>query len=109
MTENENQEIDPGDLTLEMFEPHLNSEFHLDQDSEVPVVLRLLEALSASDHRPSEEQQGRSPFTLVFACDEVPLPQGTYCLSHDVIGTVSIFMTPFAVHEQGHKLEAVFS
>ena len=109
MTEKSNQEIDPGDLNVDLFSPLLNESFHLDLDSEETITLELLEALPATDHRPAEAQKGRTPFVLLFGCETVPLPQGTYQLSHGALGKMTIFMTPIESYGNGHKLEAIFS
>jgi len=53
---------------------------------------------------------GRLPFSLEF---EGPagavMPQGAYCVAHDELGAVELFLVPVAADADGVRYEAVFS
>ena len=106
---NDKEDLDPGDLTVAMFTPLVGSVFSLGPADGEAVELTLLEALPAKDHRPTGSQAGRAPFSLAFGCASHPLPQGTYRLEHETLGSMVMFMSPFETYEKGHKLEAVFT
>ena len=107
---NDLEPLDLATLEKESVEVHLNSEFQL----EVPgndelAVLKLTEVSHYPDHRPPESRSGRPPFSAVFICKTHQMPQGTYCLKHEVLAPLVVFLSPFESGEEGLKLEAVFS
>jgi hypothetical protein len=59
---------------------------------------------------PDRQQAKRTPFSLVFRCGkETPLPQGTYTVEHERMGTLEIFLVPIGPDEGGLCYEAVFN
>lgn len=70
-------------------------------------VLRLAEAEATGERPPG---MGREPFRLVFLGPVDPiLPQRTYRLEHDGLGTLEIFIVPIARDEHGTRYEAIFA
>jgi hypothetical protein len=52
----------------------------------------------------------REPFRLAFLGPTDPaLPQQTYRLEHDVLGTLDIFLVPIARNAAGTTYEAIFA
>jgi hypothetical protein len=50
-----------------------------------------------------------APFTLEFVAPGEPLPQQTYALSHEVLGTHLVFLVPIAREGDSIRYEAVFN
>lgn len=57
---------------------------------------------------PGIESGGYAPFSLEFEC-EASLPQGTYELAHDSLGTHAVFLVPIASDGASTRYEAVFN
>jgi hypothetical protein len=69
-------------------------------------VLRLVEAEGSGERAPG---MGRDPFRLVFLGPSTPtLPQRTYRLEHDALGTLDVFLVPIARDAHGTTYEAIF-
>jgi hypothetical protein len=96
-----------AELTQEEFARHLNTKFRVAADLPEPVELELVEA---PRYRPeAHEQQGMERFSAVFAAPpDYQLTQGTYMLSHEQMGELTLFLVPVKV---GDRLlyEAVFN
>lgn len=106
---NDPRPIDIGTLEMEVLEEFQNSEFRVEEEGREAIVLTLLEVTATPDHRPEGQKEGRAPFSAVFGSPVVALPQGTYCLRHESLGQMTVFISPFEAYHEGHKLEAVFS
>jgi hypothetical protein len=50
-----------------------------------------------------------APFSLEFTAAEPALPQGTYALSHEVLGTHDVFLVPVSREGDAIRYEAVFN
>lgn len=50
-----------------------------------------------------------APFSLEFTAAGEPLPQATYSLAHDALGTYDIFLVPLAREGDATRYEAVFN
>jgi hypothetical protein len=91
-------------LTQENFKENLNSPFKLKVSEELSLALELIECndLGSSD---AQEQ-----YSLIFRGDNQHyLPQMTYDLQHEKLGTVMIFLVPVRKDTNGYYYEAVFN
>jgi hypothetical protein len=95
-------------LTEAEFSKHLNTTFRLQTDGEEALDLKLTEvkAYLPSPH----EQQGMERFSAFFQGPvDRQLPQNTYTLNHESMGTFDIFLVPIDQNQQGITYEAVFN
>lgn len=77
-------ELDLGAATAATFLPHVGSAFAL-RATEATVALTLT-AVAPADGR---------PFELTFEGPAAPhVPQATWTLEHDVLGTLAVFLVP---------------
>ncbi|HEX9189876.1 MAG TPA: hypothetical protein VGB87_22560 [Vicinamibacteria bacterium] len=90
------------------FARHLGTPFRLRLPSGEALDLTLVEATLHPDR--SAVAARRKGFSLVFR-DARPghLPQGTYRLDHEEMGTLEIFLVPIGPLEGGMGYEAVFN
>lgn len=94
---------DLSELHGKSFADHLHSDFKVDAGSSGFLTLRLAEVKEPSTPPHIEL------FTLVFKGPATPrLPQRTYALEHEKIGSFSIFLSAVAAEEDGIHYEAVF-
>jgi hypothetical protein len=95
-------------LTEEEFSRHLNTSFRCSLDESRQVELKLVEVAGYKE-RPNE-QQGMERFSLYFEGPAEPhLPQRTYTLAHERMGTHDIFIVPVARSADGFRYQAVFN
>ena len=91
-------------LTKESFDSHLGSSFRLHAEDSI-VEVRLVECRSLS-----ETDRKREPFSIVFRAPmETGLPQNTYRLEHDEMGSLDLFIVPIGPDSEGMRYEAVFT
>ncbi len=91
-------------LTQENFKANLNSSFKLQVSEELSLALELIEC---NDLGSSEAQE---QYSLIFRGDgEHYLPQMTYDLAHEKLGTVTLFLVPIRKAANGYCYEAVFN
>jgi hypothetical protein len=97
-----------SELTEKNFSQHLNTKFRVRGAAEGPVELELVQV---KGYRPSPiEESGMERFSLFLQGPaEVLLPQNTYTLEHDEMGTHELFMVPVARNDQGFRYEIVFN
>jgi hypothetical protein len=70
-------------------------------------VLRLVETQVTGERAAGTR---RTPFRLAFLGPAEPvLPQHTYRLEHDALGTLDIFLVPIARNAAGTTYEAIFA
>jgi hypothetical protein len=95
-------------VTIAAFAPHVGTELRVDHGEDAPLVIRLTE-VRAAGRQPGAPRQ--EPFVLVFEGPVAPiLPQATYTLEHDTLGSVDIFLVPVGRHPDGGiQYEAVFN
>jgi len=97
----------PADLTEAEFSKHLNTKFRAGINAE-PVDLELV-VVKGYSARP-DDQQGMERFSIFFTGPAQPiLPQRTYSLSHDAMGTFDLFLVPIKPDGEGSRYEAVFN
>jgi hypothetical protein len=65
--------------------------------------------LELVDVRLGIESTHYAPFSLEFTATGQPLPQGTYALVHEVLGTYYIFLVPVSREGDAIRYEAVFN
>ena len=95
-------------LTEEEFSRHLNTSFDVLLGDSQRVELKLAEVAGYRE-RPNEEQ-GMERFSLFFEGPAEPfLPQATYTLEHERMGTHAIFIVPVARGADGFRYQAVFN
>jgi hypothetical protein len=94
---------DLSELHGKTFADHLHSDFKVDAGSSGFLTLRLIEVKEPSTP-PNIEL-----FSLIFKGPATPrLPQRTYIVEHEKIGTFDLFLTAIAGEEDGIDYEAVF-
>jgi hypothetical protein len=95
----------PGPLSIAEFAPLVGQPFRIaGQDPSVQLALISAQALGAAP--PGH----REPFSLVFRGPAAPpLQQRTYPLSHEMLGTLEIFIVPIGGDPQGQLYEAIFA
>lgn len=97
-----------ADLTEKEFSKHVNTKFRARLEAEAEVNLELVEVKGYSG-RPGDEQ-GMERFSLFFRGPAKPhLPQSTYSLAHDGMGTFELFLVPIGPDGEGTRYEAVFN
>ena len=97
-----------SELTEKNFAQHVNTKFRVLGAAEEPVELELVE-VKGYNAGPNE-QDGMERFSLFFRGPaEVPLPQNTYALEHDAMGTHELFMVPISRDQNGFRYEVVFN
>jgi hypothetical protein len=88
-------------LTLDDFAPLLNERFTIDPADAPPFEAELVEVTGIA-----RAPGGREPFSLVFqGGPSPPLQQRIYCVEHEVLGALEIFLVPIAAD----RYEAVFT
>lgn len=94
------------DLSHSSFEEQLNTPFHIHFGGEAPLEVVLYEVRLHEPHSGPRKQ----PFSLYFRGPRQPiLPQAIYCVEHDRMGTMDIFIVPIGPEGQWMGYEAVFN
>ena len=95
--------------TYEDFAPHVGSDFSIPREGAPdPVIFKLVEATPLKHKPPSGDF--RDPFRLIFrVSDDEVFPQGSYRLSHRVMGDQDIFIVPVGKSEAGVDYCATFN
>ena len=90
-------------LNAKVFSEYLHTQFKLHLEDAEPMMLKLVE-VKESDPSPQIEL-----FALHFLGAAAPrLPQKTYQLEHEKLGTFAIFLTAIAGDPQGIMYESIF-
>ena len=98
----------PVSLTEEEFSRHLNTKFRVRLVDGSQIDLELVEVKGYLTK--AGEQTGMERFSAYFQGPSQPsLPQNTYSLRHDRMGTFEIFIVPIARDDQGVRYEAVYN
>lgn len=92
-------------VSPELFAPHSGSTFEIPlSDGAVELTLDEVEDLARFNDGPYRF------FSLIFSGGrEHFLPQGTYVLSHPVLGERPLFLVPVGKTEEGFRYQAAFS
>jgi hypothetical protein len=96
--------------TLEIgdFAAHLGSAFRLRLPDGAALDLVLLEA-TAHPYVPPQPGRRRGFSLVLGSAPPGHLPQGTYRLEHEAMGTIELFLVPIGPREGGMCYEAVFN
>ena len=98
----------PASLTEEEFSKHVNTLFCLNLAAEAQVDLELVQVKGYLKN--PGDQDGMERFSLFFKGPGKPhLPQSTYSLSHEGMGTIDLFLVPIGRDGDGLRYEAVFN
>jgi len=94
-------------LTEENFSKHLHTNFYIPVNGQ-RLALELAEVKSYLSG--PAEQKGLERFSIYFdgPAEEI-LPQQTYSVDHEQLGTFQIFLVPIAQLEKRIRYEAVFN
>lgn len=101
-----------GRPNLEDFLPALNEQFRLRAEDGNATVATLIEAVAPESTDPNRPAGLGSCFSLLFRVDGAAdeLGQGSYRVSHTVVGDHDLFLVPVGMGENGGVLlEAVFN
>jgi hypothetical protein len=91
-------------LRMDDFAKHLNTRFTMRVGEAEALELELVSARQISLSDDHDE------YSLVFlGPDNSPVAQGIYRLTHDVMGTLDIFLVPIKKDEKGVAYEAIFN
>lgn len=101
-------------LTIEEFSKHLNHTFQIHYEagegeaSTGSMEVELVEVSKLGERQPDEDQ--RQSFSVIFRGPGEPvLPQKVYCLEHDGMGKLDLFLVPLGPDNGGMLYEAVFT
>ncbi|PYS89450.1 MAG: hypothetical protein DMF64_17670 [Acidobacteria bacterium] len=95
-------------LTEASFIQQLNTKFRVLVDAPRPIELELVEVKGWRGQ--AEEQRGMERFSVFFkGPGDILMPQHTYTLEHEQLGTFDIFLVPTTPDESGFRYEAVFN
>lgn len=95
-------------LTEANFTKYLNTVFRVKVSAPQPVELNLVEVKGYAGG--ANDQSGMERFSLFFnGPADLQLPQQTYHLEHEQLGSLDIFLVPVAHSERGFHYEAVFN
>ena len=95
-------------LTEANFTKHLDTVFQVKIAASRPVELKLVEVKGYATG--SNEPGGMERFSLFFNGPvDLHLPQRTYALEHEQLGSLDIFLVTVARNEQAFVYEAVFN
>ncbi|MGI9067409.1 MAG: DUF6916 family protein [Pyrinomonadaceae bacterium] len=95
-------------LTEEEFSKQVNTPFRLNPGPDAPVDLELVEVKGYLKN--PGDQDGLERFSLFFKGPGTPqLPQSTYSLSNEGMGTFHLFLVPIGRDGDGFRYEAVFN
>ncbi|HRX01612.1 MAG: hypothetical protein KDI07_11640 [Anaerolineae bacterium] len=95
-------------LEMADFAGHLNESFAVQLTDGDAYALELIEVSELS--RPPD-QPGRQPFALIFrnARTDAYLAQATHLLTHEDLGSLSLFLVPLGPQQDGMHYEALFT
>jgi len=97
----------PAELTEAEFSNHVDTKFGVMIDGG-PLELELVQVKGYTGN--PDDQQGMERFSLFFSGPAQPsLPQATYSLDHDTMGTFALFLVPIKPTGEGSRYEAVFN
>jgi hypothetical protein len=95
-------------LSLADFIPYLNQPFHIRLTSEDTYSLELVEAAELGD---ATGPSFRKPFSLIFRNPDKTnyLPQRIYCLEHEKMGSLDLFIVPLGPDASGMRYQVIFN
>jgi hypothetical protein len=100
-----------GEFTAETFRPRIGGTFvfELEDAGELELELVEVEEGGAEASRSAAAAGLREPFSIVFHGPLEPLlPQGTYSVKQEDVGSFPLFIVPIGRDELGTQYQAVF-
>lgn len=95
-------------LTVETFQPHVDSSFWVEFESGAKVELRLTRAAKVMESEAARLE--RHPFSLYFVGPKsIQLPQQIYHLTHPALEPMDLFLVPIGQDANAFQYEAVFT
>ena len=100
-------------VTKDTFSGYLGQKFHVHVaaavlDMELVDVNELVATVGRRSTKPSA--QGPRPFSVLFQGPQDPLlPQATYKVEHEAVGTVDIFIVPIGPEQGVAMYEGIFN
>ena len=96
--------MDLASASAESFQALIEQAFRVSGEHQHSLVLMEVES------RPRVLESGRAPFTLLFRAqgNEV-MPQGTYRLEHESLGSIDLFLVPTEQGDSHVLYEAMFN
>ncbi len=99
-------------LEIDVFRPHEGSVFNLRNGVADTIELQLIEVRNMKiedGNRRSEFRQ--EPFRLTFrgGAPDIYLPQQIYNLTHDILGSIDVFLVPIGPDSEGMCYEAIYN
>ncbi len=93
-------------LTEKEFSKHLNTTFRVKGEPPIDLELTAVKAYMGQSNDDSDMER----FSVFFhGPGDRYLPQSTYALDHEAMGTVDLFLVPIGKDEKGLRYEAVFN
>ncbi len=97
-------------FTIETFSGHLGGTFRIYAGSGEPLELELISATGLGGSPEGGASGRRQPFSIVFrGPGDILLPQRTYWVEHEQIGSFDLFLVPIGPDEKGLCYEAIFT
>lgn len=96
------------ELTADIMREHIGTKFHARiDDRDVILVLEKVHVVLEKHI----SRMGRDSFNVVFSGPkDLLIKQGTFEMTHEVLGPMAIFIVPIARHEDGRfQFEAIFT
>ena len=93
------------------FRPYLNQKFLIHYGKGETLDVELIEVADLNDH-PQEPIPGkRIPFSLIWrsANRTQYLPQHTFTITHEEMGSLAIFIVPLGADSVGMRYQAIFA
>ncbi len=95
-------------LTVETFQPHVDSSFWVEFPTGGKVELRLVRAAKVMESEAARLE--RHPFSLYFVGPKsFRLPQQIYHLTHPALEPLDLFLVPIGEDANAFQYEAVFT
>jgi hypothetical protein len=89
------------------FQPHVGQTFRLRLSADAFLDLTLREVHAHTYAPPTQRRRG---FSISFQSAVTGhVPQGTYTLTHEEMGTMDVFLVPSGIKDGGMRYEAVFN
>jgi hypothetical protein len=96
---------DLEDLTAAHFVPLLHERFRIDAQDHAPFDVELVDVSESGT-----PGSARAQFSLTFRGGaSPPVPQRIYCLEHEQMGRLDLFLVPIGPDADGQRYEAVFT
>jgi hypothetical protein len=93
-------------LTSDDFTSYLNQTFHIQADDDTVLEAELIDVSELGGDTPAD----REPFSIVLRGPaDVHLPQRIYGVTHEKLGTLSLFLVPIGPDDEGMRFESIFT